>query len=227
MKVMQWRRLKYAILRAVGPWLIGSALWLLRRTLRMKFRYDDAIVVQARKGTSFILAFWHCDMIAALFVAAHMIKRGVGNCSVLASLSEDGELLARTVRRFGVGAVRGSSSRGARSGLKGLESHINAGGHVGLAVDGPRGPRHNAKIGVALIAKDTGALILPMTVRYERSWRFKSWDRTELPKLFSRCEATFHSPIAVTPTADRHELELARARVEQILLRQSEMNVEL
>lgn len=215
---MARRRLKYVLLQAIGPPLIVGTFRLLRKTLRIEFRNDDQVVELMRGGARGILAFWHADMVMTLFASVHMYERQVGRGAVLASLSEDGELLARTVQRFGLDAVRGSSSRGARSGLIGLERYVKNGGHAAVAVDGPRGPRHVAKLGVPVIARNTGALIFPFTVRYGRSWRLRSWDRTEIPKPFSHCVATFHEPIAVGPTADRDELERARTRIEEVLL---------
>jgi hypothetical protein len=212
------RWFKRVLLRSIVPPLIAGALWLLRRTIRIEYRNDAPMLEFVGRKRSIVFAFWHADMVMILFATSDYYRRGLGRAAVLASLSQDGEVLARTVRRFGVDPVRGSSSRGARSGLKGLEHYLAATGHVGIAVDGPRGPRHTAKMGVVLTAKHTGAPIIPFSVRYEHSWRFRSWDRTEIPRPFSRCTVTFHEPITVAPTASREELERVRARVEQILL---------
>jgi len=212
------RRLKYVILHAVVPPLVAGALRLLRRTLRIEYRNDERVLALTGKKLPIVFAFWHGEMLMALFTACDYARRQVGRYAALASLSEDGELLARTLQRFRFDAVRGSSRHGARSGLKGLERYLANGGNVGVAVDGPLGPRHSAKMGVALLARNTGAPILPFTVQYERSWRLRSWDRTEIPRPFSRTVVTFHEPITVPPAADRDELERIRARIEQILL---------
>jgi len=215
---MARRRLKHALLRTIGPPILRAVLRLLRLTLRIEYRHDESIWDCVRKGRTIAVAFWHSDMLVVLYTAVDYMKRGVGRVAVLASLSEDGELLARTVRPFGVDVVRGSSSRGARSGLKGLERFLKETGHVGVAVDGPRGPRREAKPGVAVLAKETGCPIFPYTVSYDRAWRLRSWDRTEIPRPFSRCVVTFHEPIHVSQDAGRDELERARAHIEWILL---------
>jgi len=153
----------------------------------------------------------------AVYAWTDIVRPQPSRGAVLASPSEDGELLAATVRRFGLDAVRGSSTRGARSGLKGLERYVESGGHIGIALDGPLGPRHRAKPGATLIARNTGAPIVPFTVRHERAWRLRSWDRTEIPKPFSRSVATFHEPIYIAPDADRDELERSLGGVVQVL----------
>jgi len=215
---MARRRFKYVILRAIAPPLISGALRLLRRTLRIEYRNDERVFEFVRRNRPIIFAFFHNDMMMLLFAFSDFAKRAFGRGAVLASPSEDGELLAQTARRFGLDTVRGSSTRGARAGLKGLEEYVAGGGHIGIAVDGPRGPRHVAKLGAAFIGKNTSAPIIPTTIHYERSWRLRSWDRTEIPRPFSRCVVTFHEPILVAPTANRDDLEQVRARIEHILL---------
>jgi lysophospholipid acyltransferase (LPLAT)-like uncharacterized protein len=210
--------LKYLILNTIGPPLVGGVMRLLRLTLRIEYRNEERVYALARERGSIIFAFWHHDLVVTALTSEYLTRNGAGRFVVLASPSRDGELLARTVKRFGVEAVRGSSSHGARRGVIALERRIRDGRNVGVAVDGPLGPRHKAKIGVALIAKDTGAPIVPFTVHHERAWRVRSWDRTEIPKPFSRIVATLHEPIDVPPDATRDDLERVRAQVEQVLL---------
>jgi len=214
---MPRRRLKYFFLLTFVPPLIAFALWLLRLTLRIEYRNDQPMLDFVKKKRTIVFAFWHADLAMVLFVARDYTRR-VGHIGVLASRSEDGELLARTLRIFGFDAVRGSSSRGARAGLVGLEQYLAKHGHIGIAVDGPRGPRHKTKVGVALIARNAGAPIIPFNIQYERVWRLRSWDRTEIPKPFSRCIFTFHPPITVPLSAERDDLERVREQVETILL---------
>jgi len=65
-------------------------------------------------GERFILAFWHRHLL--LMPYAYRGRR----ISVMISQSRDGELIARTVARFGIGAARGSSSRGGLAGMRSL-----------------------------------------------------------------------------------------------------------
>lgn len=214
---MARRRLKYKILLAIVPRLVSGLLKLLRFSLKLEYRNSEIVAECARRKQPTILAFWHHEFLIGTLIGRDLIRRGVP-VFVLASLSEDGELLARTARRLGILPVRGSSTRGARSGLKAMEERLREGGCATLAVDGPTGPRHVAKLGAALMARDTGALILPATVRYGAHWRAKSWDRTMIPKPFTRCTVAFHEPMCVAPGAGRDELERVRGQLERVLL---------
>src|SRR5215470_7454291 len=71
---------------------------------------------------------------------------------VLTSKSRDGEYIARFIQRFGYGAVRGSSSRGAVGAVLEMARLMRAGCTTCFVVDGPRGPRRVAKMGPVLLA---------------------------------------------------------------------------
>jgi hypothetical protein len=217
--------LKYKFLYSVGPYLTAGSLKLLRRTLKFEYRNDDRIAELCKQGARFVLSFWHENIPMGAFAARHMMDLGVGYCATLTSLSQDGEYLTRTCHQFGIETVRGSSTRGGRDALKVLEQYIETRGHVGVAVDGPRGPRHKSKLGVAIVAKDTGAMILPLSIQYSNAWRLGSWDKSAIPKPFSKCIFTFHEPFVVSRKAGREELEAACARLDAALL-QGEPNDE-
>src|SRR5690606_15894263 len=97
-----------------------------------------------------------------------------------------GELAARIVTHFDLRAVRGSSSRGGADALNQLQQAMALGAGVGFTLDGPRGPRRKAKLGAAIIAARTGAIIVPNAFAVSRAWRLRSWDRLPIPKPFSR-----------------------------------------
>jgi len=215
---MARRRFKYLLLHSIGVPVTAAVAHGVRLTMRIEYRNDERIAELAREGRRFILSFWHEDIPIGFFAARHMVKRGVGFCATLTSLSNDGEFLTRCVHAFGLETVRGSTSRGGRQALKEIEAYLKTRGHMGVAVDGPRGPRHKAKLGVAICAKDTGAWILPFSAEYGGAWRlWKSWDKSAIPKPFSRCVCTFHEPFPVPPDAGREALEAACLRLEQAL----------
>jgi hypothetical protein len=120
----------------------------------------------------------------------------------MTSRSFDGEYIARIIERFGFKAVRGSSSRGGTSALLQLHDIVNDGGIAAFTIDGPRGPRYVAKPGTILLAKNTGAPILPFYVGLEKPWVLKSWDALMIPKPFSRALIRVGKKIEVPKDAD-------------------------
>ena len=59
---------------------------------------------------------------------------------------------------------------------------LREGQDIGITVDGPRGPAYEAKPGIGLLAKLSGAPIVYVVPEIGRGWRAKSWDRFCVPR---------------------------------------------
>ncbi len=115
---------------------------------------------------------------------------------------------------FGVGAIRGSSSRRSVSALIGMKKALSAGTDVCVTPDGPRGPRYVLQPGIIKIAQKTQAPIIPIHIQYSRAWRLSSWDRFVIPKPFSLVNITFDQPIRIPISLNSEELERYRKNLE-------------
>jgi lysophospholipid acyltransferase (LPLAT)-like uncharacterized protein len=73
---------------------------------------------------------------------------------------------------------------------------------VAFTVDGPRGPARVAQPGAAFLAGATGQPILPFHIEASRDWTMGSWDRTSVPKPFSRVAVVIGEPMYVAGTDD-------------------------
>ncbi|MEK7679386.1 MAG: DUF374 domain-containing protein, partial [Deltaproteobacteria bacterium] len=71
--------------------------------------------------------------------------------------------IVRTIKGFGITAVRGSSTRGWITGLKGVLRTIKAGRDIAITPDGPKGPAMKAQMGIIQIARATGLPIVPVS----------------------------------------------------------------
>ncbi len=164
-----------------------------------------------RDGRQPIYTFWHDRILLSTYFWR---RRGI---VVMTSRSFDGEYIARFIQRFGYGAARGSSSRGAVGALVEMVKLMRAGRPAAFTIDGPRGPRRVAKMGAVLLAKRTGQPVLPLALRPERFWSLKSWDRMQIPKPFSRVRVRFAPPIRVPADADEAALEAKRDELQRAL----------
>src|SRR5205823_5355921 len=109
-------------------------------------------------------------------------RRGI---VAMTSQSFDGEYIARFIQRFGFGAARGSSTRGATGAVVEMVRLMRAGCPAAFTIDGPKGPPYVAKMGAVLLAKKTGHPILPFTITAANFWEAnKSWDRFQVPRPF-------------------------------------------
>ena len=142
---------------------------------------------------------------------------------ILISQSFDGELITRILELFGFGAVRGSSSRGAREGLLGLKHVIENGNTAIFTADGPRGPIYRTKIGPIKLAKLTGAPIGAFHLEPEHAWTMRSWDRFLVPMPFTRIVVSWaqwtHVPTDLPEEQFEHKREELNAAIERARLR--------
>jgi lysophospholipid acyltransferase (LPLAT)-like uncharacterized protein len=189
----------YVAIRAVGA------------TLRFRVEGQEHWDEAARGGRLPIYTFWH----DRIFPGTYFFRRR--RIVIMTSQSFDGEYIARFIRRFGYGAVRGSSTRGGTGALVELARLVRKGCPAGFSIDGPRGPRHVAKMGAVLLAKKTGQPVLPFGVNAESFWSLDSWDRMQIPKPLSRVTVRFAPPIDVPPDADEETLKAKRDELQLAL----------
>ena len=203
---MQWRR---RVLKAV-TWLASLFIKVYMITLRIyvdhrlereRFRCDEP----------FIIAFWHGHMLLPLFVYRNL------PVAVLVSRSRDGERIAQVAHHFGMGSVRGSTSRGAAAAMKGLfELARQRTTIIAITPDGPRGPRHRVAPGVVYLAQKSGLPILPLVVGLDRYWVLPSkWDEFLLPKPFARGLIRVDDLFWVPADLSAEELEECRLQLEK------------
>jgi lysophospholipid acyltransferase (LPLAT)-like uncharacterized protein len=208
------RRTAYAV---AAPVLVGlfKLLWW---TFRWRVVGDREALERAARREPLVLAFWHEN----LFVLARYLldlDRAGARVTYLVSPSQDGELGVRMLGVVGGRAVRGSATR---SGVRALRALYRAvardGGSPVVAPDGPQGPRRHCKPGVVMLAKLSGAPIVPMACAARRSLRLPTWDRLLLPLPLTRVQVVVGTPYSVRPDMDPAELELERASLGERLL---------
>ncbi len=199
----------------------GRAAGWLMRIHCMTLRY----VVEDRAGFSrggisgpVIYCIWH-DRILPVPHAWRKICRTPRRLSVLTSASHDGAVLAHAMSVFGIGAVRGSSSRRAVAALVGMRQALRGGSDIAVTPDGPRGPRHVMQAGVLKLAETSAAPLVPVHVECSSAWRLKTWDRFLIPKPFSRVRVIFDEALAVPAGLADDDFEAWRRRLEDILRR--------
>ena len=140
---------------------------------------------------------------------------------IMISQSKDGEMLAQYAAAMGAIPARGSSSRGGREALKLMQQHLASGGKACATVlDGPRGPAYIAKKGMVVLAKLSGAPLIPAIWSASRCLTLKnSWDKTLIPLPWSRVCIAVGEPIHIPAETTREELEDYRRLVDEQLNR--------
>lgn len=197
--------------------LTGAAiLRALFATLRLRFEDKAGILAEALPKAS-LLCFWHNRILGITFAFDRLYPKNRLGVTVLTSPSRDGEILAQLVAAFGMGSVRGSSSRRGSRALLELVRLVRIGRDIAITPDGPRGPKYSLGPGVVLLAQNTGARIIPTHAKFSRCLRLKTWDGFIIPLPFSKVSVTIGEPLEIPENLSDEEFEAARNQLEELL----------
>lgn len=177
-------------------------------TLECKVVYHDPTVdpVHPNCRQRYIFLSWHEYMLATVTTR--------GNCgmTVLASQHEDAAVMRHAARNLGWEIIKGSTTRGGLSALRGMMRVNEA--HLNFTPDGPRGPRRTVAPGAIFLAAKLGMPLVCCAYAYDRPRRFDSWDRFAMPRPFSRLRGVIGPPVTVPTKLDRDGLEEYRLLIE-------------
>lgn len=170
--------------------------------------YEEAAM--AADGPA-LFACWHFAYPAVVY---YFRDRGG---MLMVSRSRDGEWAARVVKLLGYEVFRGSPGKGGASALRRIIMELKNGPGCGLIADGSQGPALKAQKGILLLARYSGAPLVPFSMAADPCWRFRSWDRTLLAKPFSHVVFAFGPPIHVARDTSGEEMEQKRVELENSL----------
>lgn len=201
--------------------LAGWSMKLLTSTLRMDVRDECGIGDSQSPLPPSIYILWH-NRFFCVPPAWHKLCGSHRRTIALTSASKDGDMVARAMAVFGLGAIRGSSSRRAVAALVGLKRALLDGNDICITPDGPRGPRYQIQPGFIKLAQATGAPIIPIHVRFSSAWRLKTWDRFVIPKPFSHVQVTFAKSLSVPRSLTPESFEHHLSQTQNILLNETD-----
>lgn len=148
------------------------------------------------EGKGLIYAVWHNQQLFLLYPYKGQ------KIAPLISQSSDGEYIARCLPKFGMLAVRGSSSHGGARALIRLLQATREGYRPMLTPDGPRGPIYKVQSGILFLAKKTGFPIIPVGTALSHKIKVGSWDKMRVPLPFGKTALTYGKAVYVKDDAD-------------------------
>lgn len=191
------QKIKFFFITKAAKLLIYSIIFTCRKVTIGQKKISDL----KKSGKPIIYIFWHRHIFFNIF----QFRRT--NARPLISHSTDGEIVARIAEEFGMNPIRGSSSKGgAKAFLNMVNSIKNRNSEIMITADGPKGPSREIKDGTVLIAKKTGAAIIPVSWYSSRVKIFEnSWDKFILPKPFGKITFRYGDPIFIPPDIVKKE----------------------
>lgn len=213
---------KRPVRKFIVRWLAPPLARRVYRTLGNSWDYvteNEEGLTELLKGDRPVVgAFLH----ARTFQLLHYFSQPVrGRWMLMCSRSSDGDVMTSVEEGLGYRVARGSSGSG---GARALAEMIRAQRedrklNSCLAVDGSRGPRGIAQLGILTLARKANGVLLPVAASTPTCWvNRKSWDRTVIPKLSAKIHILVGEPIAVPPQLDEIQAEALRLSLQQRLI---------
>ncbi|MES2768391.1 MAG: lysophospholipid acyltransferase family protein [Bdellovibrionota bacterium] len=194
----------------IKPTLIAILVFVVYRvwsfTWRLHLHKNEELESDIKNGVPIVFAFWHGHELAMIGYSKHY------RFATMTSVSSDGQLMGKVLNWMGAKTSKGSSSRNAVQGLKGLIRLAKSGCIPVVPVDGPRGPIYEPKPGVFELSRLLNAKIYPGGAAASSSILFKkSWNKTFLPHPFAKVSLHWGKPLApVTKDLDPRDPELIK-----------------
>lgn len=198
------------LLRVVPP-LFALLMRLWFRSCRVTVHNLEVLLTHAGKNRPIIASFWHYSIIYLFYFVRKY------SATAMVSASRDGEYIARLAKEFGFKTIRGSKNYKGTAALKSMLRAVRNGENGAIVADGSQGPARVAQSGAILLASRTGVPIIPMLWSASSYFTVNSWDRTIIPKPFSRVDFFYGEPLFVPAKLKTEELEEYRLCLEQQL----------
>jgi lysophospholipid acyltransferase (LPLAT)-like uncharacterized protein len=203
--ILKIRRFLTGIL---GKWI----LWLWAKSAHTTVLGEEQYKELRSQKKPVIILIWH----GRIFFAPYFFReRGI---MPLVSPSEDGEIIAQIIARWGYKTLRGSSSHSIIKAWNEMKRELENGGELIIVPDGPKGPGREMKPGAVKLAKETGAYLVPFTFSSSRRKTLKSWDQFLIPRPFTKLVAIFGNPISVASNLGSEELEQKNQEVQEYMI---------
>ena len=207
-----WAKFKRSVFINLAPRIIYFFIWIIFLTCKKSFSKTNLT------NEPCVVLFWHGRLALMSFAYVHWWTNGQNpqrRAKVMRSDHKDGEIIARVISFFGIGAIRGSSSKGAVKALAQSFRELKGGTDVIITPDGPRGPYHSVADGAVVIAQKQNAQIQILNYEASKFWQLKSWDKMIIPKPFSKISYTLSPPFSVMDMALEDARELIKKEMEK------------
>ena len=206
-------------IKKLPDWIYIFPALLLRFLYRCCYRHEFIDPHNyAREGTGMIGVAWHNRL---LYFAPAFPKEVRHRTTAVVSASRDGQYVADFIARFGLRALRGSSSKRGAAAMRSALGAIRGEEHVIFTPDGPRGPRYHMSKGPIHIASKLGIPVVALGINYSAYWAVKSWDGFRIPKPWAKITLVIGNEVHVPPDLTADDLEHWRQVAEDELNRAS------
>ncbi len=202
--------------------VMAVMIWFIYFTCVKKIQGYQTFKKYRKKPAVFV--FWH----GRSMMLSPIICIGGLRAYAIASRHQDGRMMAKLQRLFGLRSIYGSTSEGGISVLReGVRVLRRGDWGLCLSPDGPGGPSLRVQDGAMYFAKMSGAPIIPVCYSCSHAWLQDRWDRYLVALPFSKITVQVGDPIFIDPKISSDDFESQRRDLENKMVRQlREMDAE-
>ncbi|MCP4424736.1 MAG: hypothetical protein GY803_09605 [Chloroflexi bacterium] len=186
----------------------GKALYAYHRLITLTSRWNftgQANLTQARASDHPILwTMWHGQVMPFIMYGDRF--QDANRFCIITVGDDRGDSLSTLGDEIGAKMykvdMQGNPVAAGRAVLRVIQA-MKQGNDSMIAPDGPDGPAYEPKGGVAMLAKKSGAAVVPVGIWTRQAYRRQRWDRYLIPFPFAHIHLAFGTPIFAkrnTPT---------------------------
>jgi len=194
------KNIKITLTSFFGQWLFQ----LLFKLNKIEVKGEENLINLINSGRPIMVCVWH----GRLVFPSWYLRLKTTNVHAIASRHTDAEIMARVLRRWGYGLIRGSTRKGGKAVVQKMADVFKNAGIVAVTNDGPKGPPRVAKAGSTGLALKYNVKIVTITGSATKFWQMKSWDRSMLPKPFGTIHIIVSPPLDISEKPDTTDEEV-------------------
>jgi len=169
-------------------------------TSNIKFINNSIPEQYWKNDQPFILAFWHSQLMMISFS-----WKNKKNLNILASGHSDGRFGAIIGKYFKLNNIP-TYDKNKNISLRPIFKLLRQKNYIGIAPDGPRGPKEKISEGIIKIAKKSKIPIIPIGFWSSKNFQLKSWDSFLISKPFSKCSFVLGEAIEIPADSTDQEI---------------------
>ena len=175
--------------------VVGGFMYFIFRLIRLTQRVEYIGKENLESSPNHIYAFWHENLPLHFTTNLRMKKPQIWLQHPMLFMKPIHVL----VKLMGLTEMAyGSSGNSGKAALQRVNTQLKNGYSTMINPDGPAGPIKKLKVGVLLMAKETGVPIIPVTMDASPKWVMNTWDKKKQPLPFSKIRIEYHKPIYIS-----------------------------
>ena len=194
------KKIKITLTSFFGQWLFQ----ILFKLNKIEVKGEENLINLINSGRPIMVCVWH----GRLIFPSWYLRLKTTNVYAIASRHTDAEIMARVLRRWGYGLIRGSTRKGGKAVVQKMADVFKNAGIIAVTNDGPKGPPRIAKAGSTGLALQYNVQIVTITGSATKFWQMKSWDRSMLPKPFGTIHIIVSPPLDISEKPDTADEEV-------------------